>query len=394
MNTNRRRPAPMGAIPAPAVTVAPHRPLGAQFPLAIPPESSSTTGVRSRPAEGNSFEEAFGSGSTFATSTVTDPVLTHFALHHHHQPNPDADTPHPVPPPAIVSETPIRRAMMQARHQSAAASMITDTYEPEAIAGLPQTNNRTDKLLQGHDNKWRCPTETEWHILRLTDKDEEEFIKSALAKHRAEKATDDKPAVQIEMYKFLCLRYESPENEKLFKYKEKCMGMDARNKIRYFINSKLMGIVDTNIMVPLYQKAPKVPQPEQLAEIASERYDRFCSAEKIRIAKAVKYLKKRHNMVAEVDYKIKNAIEVCNDKAFNDAIEMAIERHKGKIPIRLTGQRPARWNGRDEVDSRGIRIRWKKGDGFSFLRPELITWEHWAPAAPEPEFVVVEDINE
>jgi hypothetical protein len=102
---------------------------------------------------------------------------------------------------------------------------------------------------------------------------------------------------------------------------------------------------------------------------------------------AIKYLKKHHNKVAVVDYKLKNAVALCDELAFQDIINARIAECNGEIPVRIVGQRAGKWNGVDEMDSSGRYIRWYRKPGFTFTRPDLVDFEICAKPT-----VVVSDV--
>jgi len=268
---------------------------------------------------------------------------------------------------------------------------------------------KPDKLLA--QDRWKHATDTEWHLVRLRNKAEVEAVKAALAglrraqreeedsagerrdgnKHGSKEDLEDDGDDEVQVIKFLTLRYEEPENDKVFKDRRKCEGMDQRNASRFIINSKLVNLVGQLILLPLYQKQQKVPVPLEYGPMAKERWAAYCSAPEVQLRMAIKYLYKR-GKVAQRDYKIKQAVDAANEIAFEEAVEREIARYRaserdGMVPVRIRGQRPARWNGRDPTDSRGVHIRWARKKGFSFIRDDLIDIEHYKPSAK----VVVSD---
>lgn len=274
-------------------------------------------------------------------------------------------------------------------------SLRIDIDNPEYIDLMNhQDQVKQDKLLVA--DRWKHPIDTEWHILRLKNKFEVDRVKTLLQelrKKNKDKEDEEEKEEEVQVIKLLTLRYEEPENERAFKNAKKCEEMDKRNASRFLVNSKLADIVSHNILLPLYQKPQKVPVPLEYGPIAKERWAAYCSSPAVQLKQAVRYLHQRGKL-AQKDYKINRAIELANDLAFKEAIEQEILRYKaterdGMVPVRIRGQRPARWNGRDETDSRGVYIRWVRRKGFSFIRNDLIDIEHYNPSETTTPVVVL-----
>jgi len=244
------------------------------------------------------------------------------------------------------------------------------TYE-DALRTLQLDNRRvkTDALLD-QDQRWACPEDTSWYLVRFKEGValDAEFIERWLESPQ-------------DVHKFLCLRYEEPQDDKIFKNLELCREIAEKNRNRFKANVRLMRLVSSHVFAPLYQVAPTVPQPTDLAAVAEDRYRKYYKSDAVRIPKAIKYLKKKHNLLAEVDYNVKNVLSFCDDVAFQDAIAAEIAKHDGRIPVRIKGQRPVQWNGRDLTDSRGLHIRWVRLKDFSFLEPQHISYEYYSPAS-------------
>jgi hypothetical protein len=111
------------------------------------------------------------------------------------------------------------------------------------------------------------------------------------------------------------------------------------------------------------------PQPppdfveERLEKIKELKKDKLGTAQK-----AIEYLA-RFEVYCGRDYKFDDAFDKASDKCYEETIRERVE--KGRIRVRIEGRRPCWWNGRDPTDESGFRVKWVKGDGHTFLTPDV-----------------------
>jgi hypothetical protein len=239
-------------------------------------------------------------------------------------------------------------------------------FNAPAVSGLKIEPRKPITPYENGKDHWSCIEDTDWYLVKIADTQK----LTALKELADPECTDS-------VVKFLCKRYEEITDERVFEHRQKCAAVDSRNKTAYIANAKLCARLTDNILKPLYQKPLTVPHYPEYEKEAADRWAKYCAQDKIKITLAVKYLKEKHNKIAEVDYEIENVVDTCNDLAFADAIKAEIAKHNGHIPIRIPGQRPAKWDGVSETDNRGMGIRWKRPDDFSFINP-VVSFEFYS----------------
>lgn len=279
--------------------------------------------------------------------------------------------PAPAPAPASAHPTPVLPSYANA----------TSAFDYGAgIAPHP-----TVKAYKDGQDQWSCVSDTDWYLIKLADRPDNLPTLRELA--------DPNLATDSAVIKLLCRRYEEINDEKTFQSREACAAVDARNKAICLQNNKIVSHVNENVIKPLYHKPLVVPHPPEYEKEAADRWNVYSNKPEIKLAEAIKYLMVSHKKVAELDYKLENAVALCDELAFAEAIKKKIADSKGKISVRISGQRPAKWNGVDETDSRGLHIRWVRLPEFSFLSPQYIDYEYYCKEA-DPTVVVPEEIDE
>jgi hypothetical protein len=241
------------------------------------------------------------------------------------------------------------------------------------------------KAYKNGEDHWSCVTDTKWYAIKLSDRP------GALEALR--EVADPELAPDSAVFKLLCRRYEEIKDETTFQSRQACAAVDTRNKAICLQNNKIVAHINDNVLKPLYHKALVVPHPPEYEKEAAERWAAYSSRPEIKLAEAIRYLMANHKKAAELDYKLEDAVTLCDELAFAEAIKKKIADSKGKISVRIPGQRPAKWNGEDETDSRGLHIRWVRLPEFSFLSPQYIDYEYYCKEA-EPTVSVPEEIDE
>lgn len=84
------------------------------------------------------------------------------------------------------------------------------------------------------------------------------------------------------------------------------------------------------------------------------------------------------------DFEFDKAYEKANDVCYDEIVK---SKSGKRNRVRLEGRRPSWWDGMSETDSSGKRVVWKRGQGHTFLTPNVIVAE--APPVELQQIVVV-----
>lgn len=74
------------------------------------------------------------------------------------------------------------------------------------------------------------------------------------------------------------------------------------------------------------------------------------------------------------DYEFDKAMQKANDVCYDETIKARTGEGK-RVRVRLEGRPPSWWDGISETDSSGKRVMWKRGEGHTFLTPNVIVVE-------------------
>ena len=78
------------------------------------------------------------------------------------------------------------------------------------------------------------------------------------------------------------------------------------------------------------------------------------------------------------DYEFDKALEKANDVCFDETVKARSGEGK-KNRVRLEGRRPSWWDGVSPKDKSGKHVMWKRGEGHTFLTPNVIIAEAPVP---------------
>ena len=168
----------------------------------------------------------------------------------------------------------------------------------------------------------------------------------------------------------LC-RYVKPEGEMLFNV-QACEDASTENARRALHNKFIVGIfrefmprfdcgASSNVMT-----MPQMPDDfvfARLEAIKELKKDKLGYAKK-----AIEYLA-QYEMYCGLHYQFDDAGSKADDIAFEKNVEK--KQATGKIRVRLEGRKPCWWDGKSDKDESGQRVKWVRGDGHTFLTPDL-----------------------
>lgn len=81
-----------------------------------------------------------------------------------------------------------------------------------------------------------------------------------------------------------------------------------------------------------------------------------------------------HGYYCGKDYEFDKALEKANDICFEETIKARTGEGK-RVRVRLEGRRPTWWDGVSAKDASGKAVMWKRGEGHTFLTPNVLVVE-------------------
>jgi hypothetical protein len=167
--------------------------------------------------------------------------------------------------------------------------------------------------------------------------------------------------------------YLKTTDENLFD-KEACLKCDLANISRERHNKFLAATFNEFIKGnDVGTSAGKLTAPQPPIDSSAARLDaiRKLTSDKYETAKkAIAYLAP-FALYCGRDFEFDGALRAANDKAYEQAINLRIEKGKGRVRVNVEGRRPCWWDGVSPRDENGGLVQWEMGDGHTFLTPEL-----------------------
>jgi hypothetical protein len=97
--------------------------------------------------------------------------------------------------------------------------------------------------------------------------------------------------------------------------------------------------------------------------------------------KAIKYLADR-GLFCYKDFEYDDAFETANKVCFEEICKERPVKMNGRIRVRLEGAPPSWWDGVSPKDSAGTPVVWARGDGHTFVTPNVIVKRSYPAYAP------------
>lgn len=133
------------------------------------------------------------------------------------------------------------------------------------------------------------------------------------------------------------------------------------------------------------------PAPEDWVKRRVQELKKF-KADKLACAKkAIEYLA-GVGIYCGRDYDFDEAFERANDDSFDRECKRRAEG--GKVRVRLEGRAPSWWDGVSPQDSSGAYVKWVRGEGHTFMTPDISVERGAAPAVTHPGDLVEEEEEE
>jgi hypothetical protein len=124
------------------------------------------------------------------------------------------------------------------------------------------------------------------------------------------------------------------------------------------------------------------PPPEDAIEARLTAIKKLTSDRLDTTKRAIAYIA-QFGLYCGKDYEFDKAFEKANDVCYDETIKARSGEGK-RVRVRLEGRPPSWWNGVDAADSTGKRVMWSRGDGHTFLTPNIVVVEAPPPAETPP----------
>ena len=166
-------------------------------------------------------------------------------------------------------------------------------------------------------------------------------------------------------------RYVKPEGEMLFNI-QACEDATVENARRRLHNKFVVDIFRE--FMPHYDcgaSANRMTEPQPPPNFVEERLGKIKELKKDKLGstqKAIEYLA-MYEMYCGRDYKFEEAFDRASDRCFEETIKT--KQKVGKVRVRIEGRKPCWWNGVYSTDESGCRVKWIRGDGHTFLTPDV-----------------------
>ena len=180
-------------------------------------------------------------------------------------------------------------------------------------------------------------------------------------------------------------RYVKPEGDMLFNITA-CEDATRENARRRLHNKFVVDVMRE--FMPRFDcgaSANRMTEPQAPPDFVLERLDKVKELKKDKLGttqKAIEYLA-RFERYCGRDYKFEESFEKASDACFEETVRQRVA--KGKIRVRLEGRKPCWWDGTSKEDESGCRVKWERGDGHTFLTPDIRVVRDDSPITPEPE---------
>lgn len=242
--------------------------------------------------------------------------------------------------------------MQEVKFKGEEEQTVADPY----VAYVPQM---VKMITQGPAKPCLCDN-VESYIYKVNDISMRVFVKMV----------EETGAWEVETPLAMC-RYVKPEGDLLFNM-QACQDCTVENARRRLHNKFLVDVF--RVFMPRYDcgaSANLMTEPNPPPDFTMERLDKIKELKKDKVGttrKAIEYLA-LHGVYCGRDYQFDDAFDKASDVCFEKTIE---EKQKiGKIRVRVEGRKPCWWNGKNKLDESGCRVKWAKGDGHTFLTPDV-----------------------
>jgi hypothetical protein len=166
-------------------------------------------------------------------------------------------------------------------------------------------------------------------------------------------------------------RYVKPEGDFIFNI-QACEDAVQENARRRLHNQFVVDIFRE--FMPLYDcgaSANRMTEPQPPPDFKQERKDKIEALKSDKLGstqKAIEYLSK-YEIYCGRDFKFDEAFEKASSVCFTETIKE--KQAKGKVRVRLEGRKPCWWDGVSPTDESGCRVKFARGDGHTFLTPDV-----------------------
>ena len=184
------------------------------------------------------------------------------------------------------------------------------------------------------------------------------------------KLTEEFEEWDIETPLAMC-RYVKPEGDMLFNI-QACEDATRENARRRLHNKFVVDLFRE--FMPRYDcgaSANKMTEPQPPPDFVQDRMDKIKELKKDKVGtvqKAIEYLA-LFEVYCGRDYKFEEAFEKASDRCFEETVKA--KQQKGRVRVRIEGRRPCWWDGVSKTDGSGCRVKFAKGDGHTFLTPDV-----------------------
>ena len=235
--------------------------------------------------------------------------------------------------------------------------------DPNAIPYIPYTPEMVRMITQGSCKPPLCKVGDGLNVPELYNVDGLSFYVGLNLIQENEEWEVDTPLA-------MC-NYVKPEGDMLFNI-QACEDATRENARRRRHNKFIVDIF--RLFMPRYDcgaSANLMTEPQPPPDFVEERMLKISELKKDKLGtaqKAIEYLA-LYEIYCGRDYKFHEAFDKASDKCFEETIKE--RQKKGKIRVRIEGRQPTWWNGVDPTDESGCRVKWERGDGHTFLTPDV-----------------------
>jgi hypothetical protein len=235
--------------------------------------------------------------------------------------------------------------------------------DPNAIPYVPYTPPLVKMITQGSAKPPLCKIGDGMGTPSIYDVDGMRFLAYL-------KMVDEHEDWTIETPLAMC-RYVKPEGDLLFNI-QACEDATRENARRRLHNKFVVDTFREFMMrYDCGASANRMTEPQPPPDFVEERLEKIKELKKDKLGttqKAIEYLA-RYEIYCGRDYKFEEAFDCAGDKCFEETIKE--KQAKGKVRVRIEGRKPCLWNGKDPTDESGCRVKWARGDGHTFLTPDV-----------------------
>lgn len=135
--------------------------------------------------------------------------------------------------------------------------------------------------------------------------------------------------------------------------------------LRIFMKRNDCGVSGGLITLP---PMPEDPIEARLSAIRKLTEDKLDTAKR-----AIEYCA-QYGFYCGRDFEFDKALQKANDVCYDETIKSRTGEGK-RVRVRLQGRPPSWWDGISETDSSGKRVMWNRGEGHTFLTPNVMVVE-------------------